>query len=66
MLGIAAVAIGACVDDDADGGSKRGGSINVAMVDNPNMQDLAPHAVALHGEEPHQDELHDPRRGHLA
>ena len=41
MLAIAAVAIGACADDDADGGSKRDGSVNVAMVDNPNMQDLA-------------------------
>ena len=41
MLAIAAVTVGARVDDDADGGSQRGGSINVAIVDNPNMQDLA-------------------------
>jgi sorbitol/mannitol transport system substrate-binding protein len=32
---------GCLVDDDEGGGSRTGGSINVAIVDNPQMQDLA-------------------------
>jgi hypothetical protein len=36
-----AVLAGCWGDDDEEGGSKGGGSINVAIVDNPQMQDLA-------------------------
>jgi hypothetical protein len=37
----AAVLSGCWGDDDESGQSNRGGSINVAIVDNPQMQDLA-------------------------
>ena len=47
--------------------SNSGGSINVAIVNNPNTQDLARLTASLFTrQDPHQRELHDPRRGHLA
>src|SRR5215210_9193367 len=42
LLAIGGATLGGCLgDDDEGGGSKRGGSIKVAIVDNPQMQDLA-------------------------
>src|SRR3954467_12187943 len=38
---IGGVLINGCGGGDRDGGSNRGGSINVAMVDTPQMQDIA-------------------------
>ena len=68
VFGIAGVVLGGCGGDDGEGGgSKAGGSINVAIVDIPQTQDLAHLTPSLFtAETPHQGELHDPRRGHLA
>jgi sorbitol/mannitol transport system substrate-binding protein len=43
LLAVGAAALSGCAGDDSDegGGSERGGSINVAIVDIPNTQDLA-------------------------
>jgi sorbitol/mannitol transport system substrate-binding protein len=42
LLAIGGAFLGGCLGgDDEGGGSKAGGSINVAIVDNPQMQDLA-------------------------
>ena len=63
---VCATALAGCGGDDGQDRSK-GGSINVAIVDAPNPQDLAHLTPSLFTrEEPHQGELHDPRRGHPA
>jgi sorbitol/mannitol transport system substrate-binding protein len=42
LFAIGGTVLAGCLgDDDERGGSNAGGSINVAIVDNPNMQDLA-------------------------
>jgi sorbitol/mannitol transport system substrate-binding protein len=42
LFAIGGTVLAGCLgDDDEGGGSNAGGSINVAIVDNPNMQDLA-------------------------
>ena len=42
LFAIGVTVLGGCLgDDDGGGGSKGGGSINVAIVANPQMQDLA-------------------------
>ncbi len=42
LVGIGGALVGGCFGDDDEGGRpKGGGSINVAIVDNPQMQDLA-------------------------
>jgi sorbitol/mannitol transport system substrate-binding protein len=42
LFAIGGTVLAGCLGDDGEGGgSDRGGSINVAIVDNPNMQDLA-------------------------
>jgi sorbitol/mannitol transport system substrate-binding protein len=41
VCAVGAASLTACEDDEQGGASNRGGSINVAIVDNPNTQDLA-------------------------
>ncbi len=41
LLAIGVAGVGGCGGDDEGGGSTRGGSINVAIVDTPSAQDLA-------------------------
>jgi sorbitol/mannitol transport system substrate-binding protein len=41
LLAVAGVVPAGCGDDDEGGGGSKGGSINVAIVDNPQMKDIA-------------------------
>jgi sorbitol/mannitol transport system substrate-binding protein len=41
LLAVAGVLPAGCGDDDEGGGGSKGGSINVAIVDNPQMKDIA-------------------------
>ena len=72
LFAIAGALLAGCGGDDSDdsatdSGGAGGGTLNVAIVDNPQMKDIAvADARAVHQGERHQGQLHGPRRGHAA